>query len=166
MCGLLPFACGGRCAARSPPALEGPRPPTGGVRSDERLCALVACWLLSALPLLVASGRAADDHHAAVATDDPALVADRLDAWLALHGTGSLLVAVDDAAARQVVGRELHDHAVLGEDADVVLPHLAADVGQDLVTVLQLHAEHRVGERLDDPALDLDGPVLLRHVLR
>src|SRR4051794_35831822 len=171
MCGLLPFTCGGRCAARSPPALEGPRPPTGGVRSGERLCALVAaCWWVcgggSALPLLVAGGGRADDHHAAVATDDPALVADRLDAGLDLHGTGSLLVAVDDAAAGQVVGRELHDHAVLGEDADVVLPHLAADVGQDLVTVLQLHAEHRVGERLDDPALDLDGPVLLRHVLR
>src|SRR4029453_2328255 len=39
-----------------------------------------------------------------------------------------LLVAVDDATAGQVVGRELHDHAVLGQDADVVLPHLAADV--------------------------------------
>src|SRR4051812_14427050 len=79
---------------------------------------------------------------------------------------GGLLVAVDDATAGQVVGRELHDHAVLGQDADVVLPHLAADVGEDLVAVLQLHAEHRVGERLDHTALDLDGPVLLRHVLR
>src|SRR4051794_25367604 len=77
----------------------------------------------------------------------------------------SLLVAVDDATAGEVVRGKLHDDPVLGEDADVVLPHLAADVGQDLVAVLQLHAEHRVGERLDDSALDLDGPVLLRHVL-
>src|SRR5689334_14095503 len=115
MCGLLPFACGGRCAARSPPALEGPRPPTGGDRPDGRLCALTATrawWCLSALPLLVTSGGRADDHHAAVATDDPALVADRLDARLDLHRTRSwlvqqppwraavrwgLLVAVDDA---------------------------------------------------------------------
>ena len=40
-------------------------------------------------------------------------------------GDGLLLVAVDDAAARQVVRRELHHHAVLGEDPDVVLAHLA-----------------------------------------
>src|ERR1700712_4064195 len=76
------------------------------------------------------------------------------------------LVAVDDSAARQVVGRELHDDLVLGEDPDVVLTHLAADVRQDLVPVLELHPEHRVGQGFDDPALDLDGAVLLRHVLR
>src|SRR4051794_2156986 len=76
------------------------------------------------------------------------------------------LVAVDDPAARQVVGRQLHHDLVLGEDPDVVLTHLAADVRQDLVPVLELHPEHRVGQGFDDPALDLDGAVLLRHVLR
>src|SRR4051794_27866794 len=87
MCGLLPFACGGRCAARSPPALEGPRPPTGGDRLDPEVSAAVraGCVLVLALPLLVTSGGGADDHHAAVATDDAALVADRLDARLDLH---------------------------------------------------------------------------------
>src|SRR4051812_34346571 len=73
------------------------------------------------------------------------------------------LVAVDDATAGEVVGRELHDHAVLGQDADVVLPHLAADVGEHPVPVLQFDPEHRVGQRLDDTTLDLDGPVLLCH---
>src|SRR5438132_498467 len=77
-----------------------------------------------------------------------------------------LLVAVDDATARQVVGRQLDHDLVLGEDSDVVLPHLAADVRQDLVPVLELDPEHRVRQGLDDPALDLDGAVLLRHVLR
>src|SRR5438270_1952213 len=76
-----------------------------------------------------------------------------------------LLVAVDDATAGQVVGRQLHDHAVLGQDADVVLAHLAADVGEHPVPVLQLDPEHRVGQRLDDATLDLDGPVFLRHSL-
>src|ERR1700709_438957 len=76
------------------------------------------------------------------------------------------LVAVDDPAARQVVRRQLHDDLVLGEDSDVVLTHLPADVCQDLVPVLELDPEHRVGQGLDDPALDLDGAVLLRHVLR
>src|SRR6185437_16902359 len=51
-------------------------------------------------------------------------------------------------------------------DADVVLPHLAADVRQDLVAIGELHPEHRVREWLDHSALDLDGPVFLRHVLR
>src|SRR3712207_6455743 len=31
------------------------------------------------------------------------------------------------------------------------------------VSVLQLDPEHRIGQRLDDATLDLDGPVLLRH---
>src|SRR3954465_7344926 len=75
------------------------------------------------------------------------------------------LVAVDDATAREVVGRQLHDHAVLGQDADVVLPHLAADVGEHPVPVLQLDPEPRVGQRLDDATLDLDGPVFLRHAV-
>src|SRR3712207_179994 len=73
------------------------------------------------------------------------------------------LLAGDDAAARQGVGGELHDHAVLGQDPDVVLPHLAADVGEHPVPVLQFDPEHRVGQWLDDTTLDLDGPVLLRH---
>src|SRR4051794_32252847 len=76
-----------------------------------------------------------------------------------------LLVPVDDATAGQVVGRELHDHAVLGQDADVVLAHLAADVGEHPVPVLQLDPEHRIGQRLDDATLDLDGPVFLRHAV-
>ena len=36
-----------------------------------------------------------------------------------------LAVAVHDATARQVVGRQLYNHTVFGNDADVVLPHLA-----------------------------------------
>ena len=47
-----------------------------------------------------------------------------------------LAVAVDDATAREVVGRELHDDAVFGDDADVVLPHLAGNRREDFVPVL------------------------------
>ena len=81
------------------------------------------------------------------------------------YGGGGLLVAVDDAAPGQVVGGKLHDDPVLGQDADVVLPHLAADVGKHLMTVLQLNAEHRIGQGLDHAALDLDGAVFLAHIL-
>src|SRR5690606_3730262 len=76
-----------------------------------------------------------------------------------------LLVAVDDPPAGQVVGRKLHHDPILGQDADVVLPHLAADVGQHPVAVGELDPEHRVRKRLHHSALDLDGPVLLRHIL-
>src|SRR6478752_2241746 len=84
----------------------------------------------------------------------------------ALSGSvGCLLVAVDDPTSRKVVRRELHHDAVLGEDLDVVLAHLAADVGKDLVPVAQLDPEHRVRESLDDGALDLDHTFFFRHVL-
>src|SRR5690606_38403908 len=81
-------------------------------------------------------------------------------------GEASLLVAVDDASTREVVRRKLHDNAVLGKNTNVVLTHLAADVGENLVPVLQLDAEHRIGQWFDYPALDLDCPVLLSHILR
>src|ERR687889_300351 len=77
-----------------------------------------------------------------------------------------LFVPVDDAPAGQVVRRKLDDDPVLGKDADVVLPHLAADVSQHLVTIRELHPEHGVRQGLDHSAFDLDGSVFLWHVLR
>src|SRR5438270_12544740 len=64
--------------------------------------------------------------------------------------------AIDDAALGQVVGSHLHRHRITGEDADVVLAHLARDVGGDYVAVLQLHPESRIGQGLDDLAFHLD----------
>ncbi len=75
------------------------------------------------LTLLVAQVFA-DDHNSAITTNHLALVADRLDARLNLHGS-FLLVAVDDAAAGKVVRAKFHHYAVLGEDPDVVLAHFA-----------------------------------------
>ena len=54
------------------------------------------------------------------------------------------LVAVDDAAAGQVVRTQLHHDTVLGEDPDVVLAHLARDVRENLVAVGKLDPEHGV----------------------
>src|SRR5512144_1112915 len=126
----------------------------------------------SALPLLVAQV-VADHHDPPVPADHLALVADLLHARLDLHDfswaprtPGRLFVAVDDATPGEVVGAELDDDAVAGQDPDVVHPQLAADVRENLVPVGELDPEHRVRERLDDGALDLDGPFLFRHVLR
>jgi len=77
-----------------------------------------------------------------------------------------LLVAIDDPAATQVIRTQLDDHAIAWQYPDVVHPHLAADVSQNLVPVVELHPEERVGQGLNYRALNLDGTVFLGHVLR
>ena len=79
--------------------------------------------------------------------------------------SADLLVAVDDAAAGQVVWRQLYDHPILWEDSNVVLAHFARDVRKDGVAVRQLNAKHRVGERFDYLALDLDDAFFFGHIL-
>src|SRR5690242_18953347 len=67
-----------------------------------------------------------------------------------------LSVSVGEAAAGQVVRRELDLHLVAGKNPDVVLAHLPGDGREDLMTSLDLHPEHRARERLGDLAFDLD----------
>src|SRR3974390_2192024 len=78
----------------------------------------------------------------------------------------SLLVPVHDPPATEVVGAELHDHPVVRQDADVVHPHLPADVSENLVPVVQLHPEEGIRQRPAPRAFDLNGAVFLGHVLR
>src|SRR4029450_1561880 len=66
------------------------------------------------------------------------------------------LVAIGDATSTEVVGRELNLHLVAGEDADVIHAHLAGDVGQNLVAVLQLDTKHGIREGFDDLPLQDD----------
>src|SRR5262245_43327236 len=61
----------------------------------------------------------------------------------ALTFMASSLVPVDDAAPAEVVRRQLDQDAIARQDPDEVLPHLAGDVGEDAVLVVQLDAEHR-----------------------
>src|SRR5271156_1701872 len=62
-----------------------------------------------------------------------------------------LLVAINYAPARQIVRRKLDRHPIAGQDADEIFPHLAGNMGQDLMLVFELDAKHRVGKRLDHP---------------
>jgi hypothetical protein len=48
----------------------------------------------------------------------------------------NLFVAVGHAALGEIVGRQFHLHAISLEDANVVLPHLAREIRQDLMAVL------------------------------
>ena len=61
-----------------------------------------------------------------------------------------LLVTVDNAAAVEVVWAELNRDTIAGEDADEVFAHTTGNVREDLVLVLQLNFEKRVGQSLDD----------------
>lgn len=63
---------------------------------------------------------------------------------------------VGNSAAIEVVGREFYPDFVPGEDADEVLAHLSRDVREHLVSVLELYAEHRVRQGLDNHRLDFD----------
>ena len=132
-----------------------------------------------ALALLV-PGVFADHHDVAVATNDFALVANRLDAGVDLHcvspsslascpefravPSARLLVAVNDASSREVVWAKFYNHFVLGEDSDVVLAHLARDVSEDLVAVRQFDPKHCIGQCFDDRTFDLDNAVFISHV--
>jgi hypothetical protein len=70
--------------------------------------------------------------------------------------TWRLLVSVGDPAAVEVVRRELDLHAVARENSNVVAAHLAADVPEDLMVVVELDLEHGVGQGLGDLALHLN----------
>ena len=70
--------------------------------------------------------------------------------------TGCLAVAVDDARAVEVVRRQLAAHPIAGEDADAEAAHLARDVTEHDVLVIELHAKHRVRQGFDDFALEFD----------
>ena len=75
-----------------------------------------------------------------------------------------LLVAIGDTTAGQVVRRELENHLVTRQDADVVHPDLAGDVSQHLMPVLELNLEHGIGQRLDYGAFKLDCVFALSHL--
>jgi hypothetical protein len=109
---------------------------------------VLLCWLINGFP----------SFRRAVGRYFPATTARRIP-------RRDLLVAIDDPATGQVVGAQLNDHAVLREDADVVLTHLARNVGKNSVAVGQLNAEHCVGQSFDYSALNLDDTVFFGHGL-
>jgi hypothetical protein len=82
-------------------------------------------------------------------------------------GVGSGLrcsaVPVDDPGAVEIVGGQLAANAIAGEDPDPEAAHLAGDVAEHDVVVVELYPKHRVRKRLDHLPLEFD-LVLLRHL--
>src|SRR3954470_17101971 len=73
-------------------------------------------------------------------------------------------VAVDDAAAIEVVRRPLDLHAVAGVDADPVAAHLAGGVADGRVAIVEDDLELAALVRLDDLAFHLDLLFLVGYV--
>ena len=67
-----------------------------------------------------------------------------------------LLVAVDDAAAVEVIRGDLDADLVAGQHADAEPAHLAGEVSEQLVVVLELDAEQQVRQGLGDLAVDFE----------
>ena len=63
-------------------------------------------------------------------------------------------MAEADASALQIVRRHLDHHAVADAGADAELAHLAGRVGEDLVIVVELHAEVSVRQHFGDRAVE------------
>ena len=89
----------------------------------------------------------ANDHDATVTTNDFALVANLLHAWLDLHDVApsltsdgnslpaKLLIAINNATSGEVIWTEFNNHTIFGKDANVVLSHLAADMSKNSVSI-------------------------------
>ena len=69
---------------------------------------------------------------------------------------------IGDPPPRQVVRRKLDTDPVTRQNTDEMHPQAPRYVRQYLVAIVQLHAKHRVRQRLGDGPFDFDD-VLLRH---
>ena len=128
------------CGGKDPQKREGDR-------VDARLSLTLALLVL---------GVFADDHDFTLALDDLALFAHGLHGRSDFHLLYLLLASPGDAAAGQIVRRHLHRYLVAGKDPDKVHPELTGNMCQDDVAVADIHLEHRVGQGLNDRALEFN----------
>ena len=102
----------------------------------------------------------ADDHYAAFALNDLALLANGFHGRFYLHdvnllyNTRRLLGTPGDPGFGQVVGAHFHGDLIAGQNADEIRPQLAGDMGHNNVSVgfalfvEKLDLEHGVGHSL------------------
>jgi len=74
-----------------------------------------------------------------------------------INPTGRKLLGAEMTAGRM---DRVKADAIAQEDADTKLTHLPARIGQQLMPVVELDFELRIGQRIDDRTVHLDGVVL------
>ena len=78
----------------------------------------------------------ANNHDATITTNDFALVADLLNAWLYLHDLLLLLlITIDNSTSGEVIWTQFNDHTIFRKDANIVLSHLAADMCKHYMSI-------------------------------
>jgi hypothetical protein len=75
-----------------------------------------------------------------------------------------VLVAKDQPAFFQIVGRHFDRHSIPGQGFDPVLPHSSGGIGNERMAVVELNAVTRVGQYLGDETLELQ-KFFLGHVM-
>lgn len=65
-------------------------------------------------------------------------------------------MTIYDATFGHVVRAQLNGDSIAGQDPDIKLPHLAADVSQNRLAIFQLHAEPRVREGVNNFSFECD----------
>lgn len=70
-------------------------------------------------------------------------------------GSSGLTLAVDDEAARRIVGRDGNRHAIAEDDADTVATNLAGELRENLVAVVELDAKVAALRDQDDFAVEM-----------
>jgi len=71
------------------------------------------------------------------------------------------LESIGDTTTGEVVGGEFNLDFVAGKNSDVMHTHFSRDMREDLMTVLEHNAKHRVRQRLGDSTLEHDRIFLL-----
>lgn len=72
------------------------------------------------------------------------------------HCLNWLTFAIGDSALRKIVRGQLDRHAIPGDDADKMLPHLAGDMSYNFMAILEFYAKLSPWKGLDNCSGELD----------
>ena len=61
-----------------------------------------------------------------------------------------------DSPFGEIVRRQFKGDLVARQDADVMLPHLAGGIGDQLVTIVEINAKTRIGEHFGNHAVHFE----------
>lgn len=105
-----------------------------------------------------------DNPNHTFAADYPTVVAHLFNGCPHLHNN-SLLVPISNPSPRQIIRGQLNRHLVSGENFNKMHSHLARNVSQNHMTLIQLHMEGCVGQRLHHRTVNLYRFFLSQNIL-
>lgn len=74
----------------------------------------------------------------------------------------SLFEPIRDTSAGEIIRRQFDRHLIARQNSDEMHAHFSGNMRENLVTIIQLHSEHCIGERFSNRPLNLDD-IFLRH---